>query len=90
MIIQILWFLLLIVLVIKGYYKTVAAIILLPLVLIYGIIFLLASKSRFDNESTPSRFDMQSFHRFPNLQHFPNLNDITAVPIKYEPTIISQ
>lgn len=78
MLLQILWLLFLIVLVIKGHYKTVAAIVLAPLVLAYGLIFVLAGasrSSRFDN--IPSRVEMS------RLQPFANLNEVTALPIKY-------
>ena len=84
MLLQILWLLFLIVLVIKGYYKTAAAIVLVPLVLVYGLIFVLAgasSRSGFDN--IPSRVEM------PKLQPFGNLNEVTALPIKYETSVIT-
>lgn len=84
MLLQILWLLFLIVLVIKGYYKTAAAIVLVPLVLVYGLIFVLAgasSRSSFDN--IPSRVEM------PQLQPFNNLNEVTALPIKYETSVIT-
>ena len=81
----ILWLLLLVVLVMKGYYKTAAAIVLLPFVLIYGLIFALASgasgRSPFDN--IPPRISMGS------LEPLANMNEITALPIKYETGVIS-
>ena len=84
MLLQILWLLFLIVLVIKGYYKTAAAIVLVPLVLAYGLVFVLvgaSSRSNFDN--IPSRVELS------RLQPFDNLNEVTALPIKYETSVIT-
>lgn len=78
----IIWLLLLVVLVMKGYYKTAAAIVLVPFVLLYGLIFIFASsvssRSPFDN--IPSRIV--------NIEGNANMNEITAIPIEYKTAIV--